>query len=108
MSEKPEYSPKMQTLLERVAEFTDLQHIMAVLGWDQQIYMPPGGAEERGLQSAALGRILHEKFATEEFGQLIADLEAEVGDLNAETDAARSVKTVKRAYEKQVKCRCRC
>ena len=103
MSEKPEYSPKMQTLLERVAEFTDLQHIMAVLGWDQQIYMPPGGAEERGLQSAALGRILHEKFATEEFGQLIADLEAEVGDLNAETDAARSVKTVKRAYEKQVK-----
>lgn len=103
MSEKPEYSPKMQTLLERVAEFTDLQHIMAVLGWDQQIYMPPGGAEERGLQAAALGRILHEKFATEEFGQLIADLETEVGDLNAETDAARSVKSIKRAYEKQVK-----
>lgn len=93
----------MQELLERVAEFTDLQHIMAVLGWDQQTYMPPGGAEERGLQSAALGRILHEKFATEEFGQLIAELEAEVGDLTAETDEARSVKVVKKAYEKQVK-----
>jgi carboxypeptidase Taq len=103
MSDKTEYSPKMQELLERVAEFTDLQHIMAVLGWDQQINMPPGGAEERGLQSAALGRILHEKFATEEFGQLIAELEAEVGDLSAETDEARSVKVVKKAYEKQVK-----
>ena len=103
MSEQTEYSPKMQELFARVAEFTDLQHIMAVLGWDQQVNQPPGGAEERGMQSATLGRIMHEKFATEEFGQLIADLEAEVGDLNAETDEARSVKVVKKAYEKQVK-----
>ncbi|NLN70141.1 MAG: carboxypeptidase M32 [Chloroflexi bacterium] len=103
MSGKTEYSPKMQALFERVAEFSDLEGIMALLGWDQQVYMPPGGAEERGLQSAALGRILHEKFATEEFGQLIADLEDEIGDLNAETDVARSVKVIKRNYEKQVK-----
>lgn len=52
---------------------------------------------------AALGRILHEKFATETFGQLITDLEDEVGDLNADTDEARSVKVVKKSYEKQVK-----
>ncbi|MBW6466160.1 MAG: carboxypeptidase M32 [Brevefilum sp.] len=93
----------MQTLYELVAELTDLSHIMAVLGWDQQVVMPPGGAEERGLQLAALGKIMHQKFATDEVGQLIADLEAEVGDLYAETDEARSVKVSKKTYEKQAK-----
>jgi carboxypeptidase Taq len=103
MSEKVDYSPKMQTLFELVAELTDLSHIMSVLGWDQQVLMPPGGAEERGVQLAALGKIMHEKFATDEVGQLIADLEAEVGDLYAETDEARSVKVSKKTYEKQAK-----
>ena len=103
MSEKVEYSPKMGTLFELVAELTDLSHIMSVLGWDQQVLMPSGGAEERGMQLAALGKIMHEKFATDEVGQLIAELEAEVGDLYAETDEARSVKVSKKTYEKQAK-----
>lgn len=103
MTEKSNYSPKMQQLIELAAELDDLQGIQAVLGWDQQIHMPPGGAEDRGMQSAALGRIIHEKFTSEEVGQLIADLEEEVGDLTAETDEARMVKVSKRAYEKQTK-----
>jgi len=103
MSEKQQVSEKMQQLIELSAELTDLSHINAVLGWDQQINMPPGGAEERGMQSAALGRIMHEKFTSDEVGQLIADLEEEVGDLNAETDEARAVKVAKREYEKQTK-----
>ena len=103
MSENSQVSPKMQQLLDLAAELDDLNHIMALLGWDQQVKMPPGGAEERGMQLAALGRIIHEKFVTDEVGQLIADLEAEVGDLNAETDQARSVKVSKKAYEKQAK-----
>lgn len=103
MTEKTEYSPKMTQLVELAAELEDLNHISAVLGWDQQVNMPPGGAEERGLQLSALGRIAHEKFTSDEVGKLIADLEQEVGDLNAETDEARMVKVTKRAYEKQTK-----
>jgi len=103
MTKENKLSPKMQELVELAAELDDLGHIEAVLGWDQQINMPSGGAEERGLQSAALGRIMHEKFTTDEVGQLIADLEEEVGDLTAETDEARMVKVSKRAYEKQTK-----
>jgi carboxypeptidase Taq len=103
MSEKAEYSPKMGALFALVAELTDLSHIMSVLGWDRQVLMPPGGVEERGMQLAALGKIMHEKFATDEVGELIADLEAEVGDLYADTDEARSVKVSKKAYEKQAK-----
>jgi len=103
MSDKSQVSEKKQKLIELSAELTDLGHIQAVLGWDQQINMPPGGAEERGMQSAALGRIMHEKFTSDEVGQLIADLEEEIGDLNAETDEARAVKVAKRDYEKETK-----
>ena len=103
MIEKPELDKKFEQLIELAAELEDLRNIEAVLGWDQSVYMPPGGAEGRGLQSATLGRIMHEKFTSDEVGQLIVDLEAEVGDLNAETDEARMVKVAKRNYEKQTK-----
>jgi carboxypeptidase Taq len=102
-NQMPEQSEKMKKLLDLAAEMHDLGHVTAVLGWDQQVNMPKGGAEERGLQSAALGKIMHEKFTSDAVGQLIADLEDEVGDLNAETDEARAVKVVKRQYEKQTK-----
>ena len=103
MPDKPKYSEKMQQLMDLAAELEDLGHITALMGWDQQINMPSGGTEERGIQSAALGKIMHEKFTSDEVGKLIADLEEEVGDLNAETDEARSVKVAKKAYEKQTK-----
>lgn len=103
MSEKPQTSEKMQELINLAAELDDLGHINALMGWDQQVYMPRGGSEERGVQSALIGRLMHEKFTSDEVGKLLADLEAEVGDLNADTDEARSVKVFKKAYEKQTK-----
>ena len=103
MTEGNNTSPKMQKLLEISAELIDLGHVGALMGWDQQVNMPKGGAEERGSQSALIGRIMHEKLTSDEVGQLIADLEAEVGDLYAETDEARTVKVAKRQYEKQTK-----
>lgn len=103
MAEKSEHSEKMQQLIDLAAELDDLGHINALMAWDQQVYMPIGGAEERGQQSALVGKIMHEKFTSDEVGKLIADLEEEVGDLNADTDDARSVKVAKKEYEKQTK-----
>lgn len=103
MPEEKKVSEKMQKLIDLAAELDDLAHINALLEWDQQVNMPPGGAEERGLQSAEIGRLMHERFVTDEVGQLIADLENEVGDLNADTDDARAVKAARRSYDKQTK-----
>ena len=103
MTEEPKYSEKMQQLIDLAAELDDLGHIVALMEWDQQVYMPRGGAQERGQQTAVIGKLLHEKFTSDEVGQLIADLEAEVGDLNADTDEARAVKVTKKSYEKQTK-----
>jgi carboxypeptidase Taq len=103
MTEQPQHSEKMQQFLDLAAELDDLGHVTAVLGWDQQVNMPPGGAEDRGNQLAAIGRIMHEKFTSDEVGQLIAELEKEIGDLNADTDEARAVKVAKRVYDKETK-----
>ena len=103
MSEKKEVSEKMQKLIDLAGEISDLGRIGALMGWDQQVYMPNGGAEERGMQSSVIGKLMHEKFTSDEIGQLIADVEAEVGDLDADTDEARSIKVAKRQYEKQTK-----
>lgn len=35
---------KFDELKARLAEISDLERAAAVLGWDQQTYMPPGGA----------------------------------------------------------------
>ncbi|MDY6846874.1 MAG: carboxypeptidase M32, partial [Chloroflexota bacterium] len=103
MSEENELSPNMKQLIEISAEIEDLSHVSALLGWDQQTNMPPGGAEERGMQLAAIGRIIHEKLTSLDGDKFFADLIEEVGDLNAETDQARAVKVAKRQYEKQTK-----
>jgi carboxypeptidase Taq len=45
-----------------------------LLGWDQQTYMPKGGAEDRGNTISTLSRMSHEKFTSEEMGSLIEEL----------------------------------
>ena len=56
-------------LRERLAETADLAHAAAVLEWDQETYMPPGGAEARGRQVATLRRLAHERFTDPAVGE---------------------------------------
>ena len=51
-----------ESLLARLAEIGHIRQSLAVLGWDQQCYMPPGGAAARANQFATLGKIGHELF----------------------------------------------
>jgi carboxypeptidase Taq len=65
------------TLRERLREAATLGSAAAVLGWDQETYMPPAGAELRGAQLAALSAIVHERRTSAEIGELIAACEAD-------------------------------
>ncbi|MFM7321062.1 MAG: carboxypeptidase M32, partial [Armatimonadota bacterium] len=49
-------------LLRRLADIQRLNQANAVLGWDQQCYMPHGGGAARAAQMAVLGRVAHEMF----------------------------------------------
>ena len=65
---------KFDDLRERLAEISDLSKTGALLGWDQHVMMPPGGAALRAEQLATVGRIAHQKFTSPEVGKLIDDL----------------------------------
>jgi carboxypeptidase Taq len=94
---------QLQELKNRIAEIFDLQRTAAVLGWDQQTYMPPGGAENRGYQLATVQTIAHDKSIAPEIGRLLDDLQPYVAQLDPDSFDARLVRLVKRNYDKEVK-----
>jgi carboxypeptidase Taq len=94
---------KFDALNQRLRDITNLQHATAVLGWDQQTYMPPAGARSRGEQMAILARIAHEMQVSPELGELIAAAEDEVKDLSQESDEAAQVRVARRDHDQAVK-----
>jgi len=91
-------SEKLELLKERLGEVEDIGRAASVLGWDQQVNMPPGGNEARGRQLATLSKIAQEKFITDEVGRLIDDLKQELN--GADTDEAALVRVAARNYDK--------
>ncbi len=66
----------------RFARLSDIEGALAVLSWDQAVWMPLGGAEARGRQLATLKRLAHELLTAPEIGPLLADAEVLAGDLD--------------------------
>jgi carboxypeptidase Taq len=69
-----------------LAEITDLGRANALLGWDQQVYMPGGGAEDRGNILETLATIQHNKFVSKEMGDLVGKLLPYADTLDPESD----------------------
>ncbi|MGB8214176.1 MAG: carboxypeptidase M32 [Anaerolineales bacterium] len=91
---------KIQQLRSILEEISDLNYVSALLGWDQQTYMPVGGAEARSNQLALLGRLAHERGTSPELGKLLEDLKPYVADLDPDSDDACLVKVTRRDYDK--------
>src|SRR5512143_3040961 len=98
---KPE--KKLQELKTRLLEVGDLNHVNALLGWDQSTYMPAGGAEARGRQSALLAQIAQEKFIDKEIGKLLDDLRPYEEGLPYDSDDASLIRVTRREYERALK-----
>ncbi len=90
-------SEKLDQLKAILGEVSDLGRAAAVLGWDQQVNMPPGGGEARGRQLGTLGKIAQEKFIADEVGQLLDDLKSE---FEPGSDEAAMIRVAARSYEK--------
>lgn len=93
-------SEKLEQLKELLGEVSDIGRAAAVLGWDQQVNMPPGGAAARGQQLATLGKIAQEKFISDEVGRLIEDLKTEFAGADPASDEAAMVRVAARNYDK--------
>lgn len=89
---------KLETLKAKLKTVQDINHAASVLGWDQQTYMPPGGAAARAEQLSTLSKLSHELFTADTIGELLADL-AEAG-FAYDSDDASLVRVVQRDYDK--------
>jgi len=68
---------EMKRLIELDRERTLFSHIGALLGWDQETYLPERGVEERAEQLALIEGMAHEKAVRPEIGDLLEALEAD-------------------------------
>ena len=94
---------KLDELKTRLVEVNDLESANALLNWDQSTYMPPGGAPARARQSAALGRIAHEKFTDPAIGKLLDELQPYAEGLPYDSDDASLIRVTRRKYERATK-----
>ena len=91
-------SEKLNQLKEILGEVSDLNHAASVLGWDQQVNMPPAGGEARGQHLATLGKISHQKSTADEVGKLLDDLKQEFA--GSDSDDVALVRVAARDYDK--------
>lgn len=96
-------SEQLAELKNILGEVDDLTKAAAILSWDQQAYMPPGGAPARAVQLGTLSRLAHEKFTDERVGRLLYQLTNETRDLPYDDDTVSLVRVTKRDYEKAVR-----
>ena len=85
----------------RMHELVDLGGVAGLMGWDQQVMMPPKGAETRAHQSTALASLLHERVVDPAFGEAIEQAQA-TGDTLDEAQRA-SLREARRDRDRAVK-----
>lgn len=90
-------------LVRRAKEIALIQSCSAVLGWDQQTYMPKQGAGLRGEQLAYLAGLSHAKATDRVIGDLLSQLEG--SDLLDDPDAVitSNVRELRQSFDRQTK-----
>lgn len=91
---------RLEELRRQFGLVADLEAAGGVLGWDQQTYMPPGGAQGRAMQLATLGRLAHQQLVSDEMGAALVAAESEVEGLDPDSDEIRTVRKARRDFDK--------
>ena len=94
---------KLSELKSLLGEIYDILYASYLLGWDQQTYMPRGGAEGRGYQQATLEKLAHIKYTSTELGKLLDDLQPHARQLDPDSDDARLVQATRREFERRTR-----
>jgi carboxypeptidase Taq len=95
--------PAFETFKTKIGEVHDLAKAGALLSWDQQTVMPPGGADVRAHQLGTIGKLAHELFVSDEIGKLLEELRPYEESLDRDSFQASLVRVVRRDYEKAVR-----
>jgi carboxypeptidase Taq len=95
--------PAYETLRTKLGEIHDVVRSASLLAWDQQVLMPPRGAEVRAQQLGTLGKLSHELFTSDEVGSLLDELGPYEESLDRESVEASLIRVARRDYEKAVR-----
>ncbi len=76
-----------------------LGSIAALVSWDQETYMPEGGAAARAEQSSLIARLAHEEHTHDRRGELIAECEGDAELMQDGTETAACVREMRRDYD---------
>ncbi|AIE87775.1 carboxypeptidase M32 [Fimbriimonas ginsengisoli] len=87
-------------LLAKYAEVATIRAAQNLMGWDQQVLMPPGGAAARAAHAQILSRMRHELLTSDEMLRLIADAGRET---DPDTNAGRSIAALQRDLDVETK-----
>jgi len=80
-----------------------LESCASVLGWDEQTYMPKGGAEHRANQLSLLAGMCHERATALELGELLSEIEGSPMVADPDSVVASNVREVRRDYDRATK-----
>ncbi|HEY4221589.1 MAG TPA: carboxypeptidase M32 [Myxococcota bacterium] len=95
--------PAYDKLIEQVREASLLSSVSWLLSWDQETFMPPGGAEHRGRQMALLAGLVHERATAPSVGDRLSEVEASSWLKDAPQLARGNIAEIRRVYERQKK-----
>lgn len=95
-------STSLDALVARLKESALLGSCAAVLGWDEQTYLPSGGAEHRANQLALLAGMTHERATDPAIGDLLLELEGN-SELDSESADAALVREARRDFDRKTR-----
>jgi carboxypeptidase Taq len=88
-------------------ECRHLEKTAAVLQWDQETYLPPGGVAERSEQLALIEGLAHKRFSCPETGQFLEKLSSVPGNPRGDEKLPELerdfLRVMRRKYDKAVK-----
>jgi carboxypeptidase Taq len=87
---------QLEEFRKKMGEVVDINAALAVLQWDQEVYMPPKAGEARGQQLATLSALAHRIFTDTKVGSLISAL---ANDTSLDADAKKLVDETQHDYE---------
>ena len=89
-------APPLERLKKILGEIADLAHAETIVDWDSRVFMPRAGAGARANVSATLTRHAHERFVSDDVGELLDGL----ASLDGESVDAALVRLTKRDWER--------
>ena len=93
-------SPPLDRLTGALAEIADLEHAESVLDWDARVSMPRDGAQARANVSATLTRLSHERFVSDEVGELLDELSPIEQERGHDSAEGALIRVTRREWER--------